>query len=72
MLIVQHLSSTYNLLAMIQIPGNIVVNKINTISTLSQNLNSVGAWTDGIQVNKDNFMYSYHSIILVKSVVNLY
>lgn len=38
----------------------------------STELKSIGAWTDGTQVNKDNFKYSCHSIIIIKLVVNIY
>lgn len=63
--------STYYVLRMIQIPGRKVVDKINKLFALSQDLNSAGSWTDGIPVNKANFKYSCHSII-IKSLVCIY
>lgn len=66
--IVHHLFGTYFVLEMTQIPGNRVVNKINIIFVLSQNFDSIGAWIDGTHVNKDNFKYSCHSIIIIKLV----
>lgn len=56
---------------MIQIPGRKVVDKINKLFALAQDLNSAGSWTDGIPVNKANFKYSCHSII-IKSPVHIY
>lgn len=37
--------------------------RINVNFVLPQNLNYIGAWTNGTQVNKDNFKYSCQSII---------
>lgn len=69
--IVQHLFGTYFVLEMTQIPGNSVANKINVIFVLPQNFDSIGAWTDGVHVNTDNFKYNCHSIIIIK-LVNMY